>query len=149
MEPQPKKRRRHAFPYMLMGFLISFILVGLFLTLLLIYTKQPVTLQNIFNLSVSNMAFIYIDIIALYSALLWGFVGYQKDRAEDARQHEDWLAKNQQQELLKVQENQAAQEKQHQAEIAQINEKLVKEGSNFQDLEAIIRRGKATMAGDF
>ena len=101
MEPQPKKRRRLAFPYLLLEFLISFILVGLFLTLLLIYTKQPVTLKNIFNLSVSNMAFIYIDIIALYSALLWGFVGYQKDRAEDARLHEEWLAKNQQQELFK------------------------------------------------
>ena len=125
MEQQPKKRRRLAFPYMLMGFLISFILVGLFLTLLLIYNKQPVTLQNIIDLSVSNLAFIYIDIIALYSALIWGFVGYQKDRAEDFRRQEEWLAKNQQQELLKAQEGQTVIDKQHQEEIAQLNEKLV------------------------
>ena len=48
-----------------------------------------------------------------------------------------------------MQESQTALDKQHQEEIAQVNEKLVKEGSNFQDLEAIIRRGKQQWQATF
>ena len=149
MEPQPKKRRRHAFPYLLLGLLIALVLVGILSILFLIFQKQQITFDNLISLHTSSLLFWYIDIIAIYSALVWGFVGYQKDRAEDARQHEEWLAKNQQQELLKVQEGKTALEKQHQEEIAQLNEKLVKEGSNFQDLEAIIRRGKQQWQATF
>jgi PAS domain S-box-containing protein len=149
MEQKPKRSRRYAFPYMLLGLLIAPILVGIFSILFLIFLKQPVTLQNLIILQTNSLLTWYIDIIALYGALIWGFIGYQKDRAEDSRRYAEWLAKNQQQELLQVQEGQTVLEKQHQAEIAQLNDKLVKEGSNFQDLEAIIRRGKQQWQATF
>ena len=149
MEPQPKKRRRLAFPYMLMGLLIALVLVGILSILFLVFQKQPVTFDNLINLHTSSLLFWYIDIIALYSALIWGFVGYQKDLAGDSRRYAEWLAKNQQQELLQVQEGQTVMDKQHQEEIAQLNEKIVKEGSNFQDLESIIRRGKQQWQATF
>jgi len=149
MEPQPKKRRRLAFPYMLMGLLIALVLVGILSILFLVFQKQPITFDNLINLHTSSLLFWYIDIIALYSALIWGFVGYQKDLAGDSRRYAEWLAKNQQQELLQVQEGQTVMDKQHQEEIAQLNEKIVKEGSNFQDLESIIRRGKQQWQATF
>ena len=149
MEPQPKKRRRLAFPYMLLGLLIALVLVGILSILFLIFQKQPITLENLISLHTSSLLFWYIDIIAVYSALIWGFVGYQKDKAEDSRRYAEWLAKNQQQELLQVQEGQIVLDKQHQEEIAQLNDKLTKEGSNFQDLESIIRRGKQQWQATF
>jgi PAS domain S-box-containing protein len=149
MEPQPKKRRRLAFPYMLLGLLIAFILVGILSILFLVFQKQPITLDNLIGLHTSSLLFWYIDIIAIYSALIWGFVGYEKDVAGDSRRYAEWLAKNQHQELQKVQDSQAALDKQHQDEIAQLNEKVAKEGSNFQDLEAIIRRGKQQWQATF
>ena len=149
MEPQPKKRRRLAFPYMLLGLLIALVLVGILSILFLIFQKQPITLENLISLHTSSLLFWYIDIIAVYSALIWGFVGYQKDKAEDSRRYAEWLAKNQQQELLQVQEGQIVLDKQHQEEITQLNDKLTKEGSNFQDLESIIRRGKQQWQATF
>ena len=149
MEPQPKKRRRLAFPYMLLGLLIALVLVGILSILFLIFQKQPITLENLISLHTSSLLFWYIDIIAVYSALIWGFVGYQKDKAEDSRRYAEWLAKNQQQELLQVQEGQIVLDKQHKDEIAQLNDKLTKEGSNFQDLESIIRRGKQQWQATF
>jgi len=149
MEPQPKKRRRLAFPYMLLGLLIALVLVGILSILFLIFQKQPITLENLISLHTSSLLFWYIDIIAVYSALIWGFVGYQKDKAEDSRRYAEWLAKNQQQELLQVQDGQIVLDKQHQEEIAQLNDKLTKEGSNFQDLESIIRRGKQQWQATF
>jgi PAS domain S-box-containing protein len=149
MEQKPPKRKRYAFPYLILGFFISFLIVGIFLALILVYQKQPVTLKNIIDLSTSNLAYIYVDIIALYSSLVWGLVGYQKERAEDSRHYAAWLAKNQKLEIQQAQEGQIQLDKKHQEEIAVLNEQITAEGTKFQDLEAIIRRGKQQWQATF
>jgi len=149
MQQKPKRSRRYAFPYLFLGFIIALILIVVFLVLLLIFQKQPVTFENIINLSTSNLAFIYIDIIALYSALIWGLVGYQKDRAKDSSRYADWLTQNQQKEIRQVQEGQTELDTKHQEEIAQLNEQFANQGTKFQDLEAVIRRGKQQWEATF
>ena len=149
MEQKTPKRKRYAFPYLLLGFFISFLIVGIFLALILVYQKQPVTLNNIIDLGTSNLAYIYVIIIAFYSALVWGLVGYQKERAEDTRRHSDWLAKNQKLEIQQVQDSQAQLDKKHQEEIAVLNQQIASEGTKFQDLEAVIRRGKQQWQATF
>jgi PAS domain S-box-containing protein len=149
MEQKPPKRKRYAFPYLLLGFFISFLIVGVFLALILVYQKQPVTLKNIIDLGTSNLAYIYVVIIALYSSLVWGLVGYQKERAEDSHRYSEWLAKNQKLEIQQVQDGQTLLDKKHQEEITALNEQIMAEGTKFQDLEAVIRRGKQQWQATF
>ena len=149
MEQKPPKRKRYAFPYLILGFFISFLIVGVFLALILVYQQDPVTLNNIIDLGTSNLAYIYVIIIALYSSLVWGLVGYQKERAEDFRRYAAWLAKNQKLEIQQAQDGQIQLDKKHQEEIAVLNEQITAEGTKYQDLEAIIRRGKQQWQATF
>jgi PAS domain S-box-containing protein len=142
MEPKPKKSRRYAFPYMFLGLLIAFILIVIASVLLVVYLQQPVTLENLIQLHLTKLIMIWIDIICIYSAVIWGFVGYQKDRAEDARRDADRLVQNQQRELVVAQENREGVDKKYQAEIVRLNELITNQKVKFQDLEAIIQRGK-------
>jgi PAS domain S-box-containing protein len=149
MEQKPKKSKKYAFPYFFLGLLIALILVGILSILYLIYEKQPITFDNLINLHTSSLLFWYVDIIALYSALVWGLVGNQKERAEDARRYVESVSHNQQQELQNVKQSQTQLDMKHQEEIALLNEQLAKEGTKFQDLEAVIRRGKQQWQATF
>jgi PAS domain S-box-containing protein len=149
MDKKPKRSRKHAFLYMFLGLGIAIILIGILSVLYLIYETQPVTFDNLINLHINSLLFWYIDIIGLYSALIWGLVGYQKDRTEDSRRYADWLAKNQKLEIQQVQEGQTQLDKKHQEEIAVLNEQITSEGTKFQDLEAVIRRGKQQWQATF
>ena len=142
MEPKPKKSRRYAFPYLFLGLLIALILIVIASVLLVVYLQQPVTLENLIQLHLTRLIMIWIDIICIYSALVWGFVGYQKDRAEDARRDADKLVQNQQREMVVAQENREGVDKKYQAEIVRLNELITNQKVKFQDLEAIIQRGK-------
>ncbi len=142
MEPKPKKSRRYAFPYFFLGLLIALILIAIASVLLVVYLQQPVTLENLIQLHLTRLIMIWIDIICIYSALIWGYVGYQKDRAEDARRDADKLVQNQQHEMVVAQENREGVDKKYQAEIVRLNELITNQKVKFQDLEAIIQRGK-------
>ena len=149
MEQKPKKSKKYAFSYFFLGLLIAVIVVGILSILYLIYEKQPITFDNLINLHTSSLLFWYVDIIALYSALVWGLVGNQKERAEDARRYVESVTHNQQQELQNVKQSQTQLDVKHQEEIALLNEQLTKEGTKFQDLEAVIRRGKQQWQATF
>jgi len=149
MEQKPKKSKKYAFSYFFLGLLIAVIVVGILSILYLIYEKQPITFDNLINLHTSSLLFWYVDIIALYSALVWGLVGNQKERAEDARRYVESVSHNQQQELQNVKLSQTQLDMKHQEEIALLNEQLAKEGTKFQDLEAVIRRGKQQWQATF
>jgi PAS domain S-box-containing protein len=149
MEQKPKKSKKYAFPYFFLGLLIAVIVVGILSILFLVYEKQPITFNNLINLHTSSLLFWYVDIIALYSALVWGLVGNQKERAEDARSYSERVAQNQQHEIQQVQQGQSQLDKKYQAEIANLNDQIIKEGTKFQDLEAIIRRGKQQWQATF
>ena len=142
MEPKTKKSRRYAWSYLLLGLLIALILISIASVLLVVYLKEPVTLNNVIQLHLTMLVMIWIDIICLYSALIWGIVGYTKDQVQDARRYTDWLAQNQQRELLQVQESREGVDKKYQAEIVRLNEQITNQKVKFQDLEAIIQRGK-------
>src|SRR4030042_326783 len=149
MEQKPKKSKKYAFSYFFLGLLIAVIVVGILSILYLIYEKQPITFDNLINLHTSSLLFWYVDIIALYSALVWGLVGNQKERAEDARRYVESVTHNQQQELQNVKQSQTQLDMKHQEEIANLNEQITKEGTKFQDLEAVIRRGKQQWQATF
>ena len=117
-------------------------MVSIASVLLVVYLKEPVTLNNLLQLHLTMLVMIWIDIICLYGALIWGIVGYTKDQVEDARRYTDWLAQNQQRELLQVQESREGVDKKYQAEIVRLNEQITNQKVKFQDLEAIIQRGK-------
>jgi PAS domain S-box-containing protein len=141
MEAKPKKNRRYAFPYMLLGLVIAILLILIASVLLVIYQAKPVTLDNILQVH-TMLVMVWIDVICLYSALIWGLVGYQRDRAEDARRYGDKLALNQQREIQLVQENHDGIDKKYQTEIARLNDQITGQAVKFKDLEAIIQRGK-------
>jgi PAS domain S-box-containing protein len=149
MEQKPKSRKRYTFPYFFLGILIAVIVIGLLAVLYLVYQAQPVTLENILKLLTTNLLFLYIDIIALYSAIIWGLVGYQKDKAEDARRYSEWFELSKQREAQQLQENQVQLDKKHQVEIARMNEQLASQATKFQDLEVVIQRGKQQWEATF
>jgi PAS domain S-box-containing protein len=149
MEQKPKSRKRYTFPYFFLGILIAVIVIGLLAVLYLVYQAQPVTLENILKLLTTNLLFLYIDIIALYSAIIWGLVGYQKDKAEDARRYSEWFELSKQREAQQFQENQVQLDKKHQVEIARMNEQLASQATKFQDLEVVIQRGKQQWEATF
>jgi PAS domain S-box-containing protein len=142
MEAKPEKIRRHAFPYLLLGLLIALILIVIASVILVVYLQQPVTWENLIQLHLTKLIMMWIDVICLYGALIWGIVGYQKDRAEDAIRSADKLALNQQRDLQLVQENHDGTDKKYQAEIARLNEQITGQAVKFKDLEGIIQRGK-------
>jgi PAS domain S-box-containing protein len=141
MEAKPKKSRRYAFPYLFLGILIALILIGIASALLVVYQNKPVTWENLLQVH-TLLIMIWIDVICLYSALLWGIVGYQKDRTEDARRYADKLVLNQQHDMMQVQESHNGMDKKYQTEIARLNEQITGQAVKFKDLEAIIQRGK-------
>jgi PAS domain S-box-containing protein len=141
-EPKPKKSRRYTWPYFFLGLLIALILIGIASLIFVIYLQQPVTLQNLVQLHLNYLIVMWIDLICIYGALIWGMVGYQKDAAEDARRSTDKLAQTQQRELLQIQESREGVDKKYQAEIVRLNEQITNQKVKFQDLEAIIQRGK-------
>ena len=149
MEQKPKSSKKRAFPYLFLGLLIALVLVGILSILYLIYQKQQITFANLINLHTSSLLFWYVDIIAIYSALIWGLVGYQKDQAEDSRRYTEWLAKNQKQEIQQVQDGQTKLDQKHQEEIANLNQQITNEGTKFQDLETVIRRGRQQWQATF
>jgi PAS domain S-box-containing protein len=142
MQQKPKSSNKRAFLYVVLGLLIAVVLVGILSILYLVYQKQPITLGNLVNLHTSILLFWYVDIFALYSVIIWGVVGFLKDRADNSRRYSDWLAQNQQQQVFQAQQGQSQSDKKHQEEIASLKAQLVSEGTKFQDLEVIIRRGR-------
>jgi PAS domain-containing protein len=126
----------------LLGILIALILIGIASVLFVVYLQQPVTFENLIQLHLTKLLMMWIDVICLYGALIWGFVGYQKDRAEDARRYADKLVLNQQRDMLQVQEGHDGMDKKYQTEITRLNEQLTAQAVKFKDLEAIIQRGK-------
>jgi PAS domain S-box-containing protein len=149
MEQKPKRSKRYAFPYFFMGLLIAIIVVVLLSILFLVYDARQVTLENIIKQPFSSLLFLYVDTLALYSAVVWGFVGYQKDKAEDSRRYTEWLELNKQRELAQVQDSQVQLDKKHQVEIANMNEQLTSQKTKFDELEVIIRRGKQQWEATF
>ncbi len=142
METKPKKNRRYAIPYLFLGILIALILIGIASVILVIYLQQPVTLDNLIGVHTNLLIMMWIDVICLYGALIWGFVGYQKDRTEDARRYGDKLVLNQQREMQQAQEIHEGTDNKYQAEIARLNEQITGQAVKFKDLEGIIQRGK-------
>jgi PAS domain S-box-containing protein len=141
MEAKPKKIRRYAFPYLFLGILIALILVGIASVIFVVYLQLPVTWENILQVQ-TRLIMLWIDVICLYGALIWGIVGYQKDRAEDARRYSDKLVQNQQRDMLQAQDTRDGMDKKYQAEIARLNEQITGQAVKFKDLEGIIQRGK-------
>ncbi len=141
MQPKPKRRNFYAFPYFFLGLFIAVVLVGIASVLYLIYQPLPVTISNLLQLHSENI-FIYIDIIALYSALVFGLVGYQKDRTQDEHRYDVWLTQNQQLEIQKLQGGYTDLNIKHQGEITSFQKQLEDQSLKFKDLEGIIENGK-------
>jgi PAS domain S-box-containing protein len=149
MEQKPKNRKHYAFPYFFLGILIAIIVVALLAVLFLVFQGQAVTLENLLKLMTTNLLFLYIDVLAFYSAIIWGLVGYQKDKAEDSRSYSEWVELSKQREVVQAQENQTQLDKKHQVEIARLTEQLANQKTSFQDLEVIIQRGKQQWEATF
>jgi PAS domain S-box-containing protein len=141
MEAKPKKIRKHAIPYLLLGLLIAVILIGIASVIMVVYLKQPVAWENLLQVH-TMLIMIWIDVICLYGALIWGIVGYQKDRTEETQRYADKLAQNQQRDMQQVQESRDGMDKKYQTEIARLNEQITSQAVQFKELEAIIQRGK-------
>jgi PAS domain S-box-containing protein len=150
MEQKPKSSKKYAFPYLLIGILIAIILIGLLMIVFLVYQKQTVNWNNLVNMLTNNpLFFAYLIVLGIYSALIWGLLGYQRDRTEEFRRYADWLGQNQKRELQQAQAGQSQIDKQHQAEIVQLNQQMASQKSKFQELEAIIHRGKQQWEATF
>lgn len=142
MEPKTKKSRRYAVPYFFLGLLIALILIAIASLIFIVYLQQTVTLVNIIQLHLTKLIMMWIDFICIYGALIWAIVGYQKDRAEDARRYADKIVQNQQHDMLQVHETRDGMDKKYQTEITRLNEQITGQAVQFKELEAIIQRGK-------
>jgi PAS domain S-box-containing protein len=150
MDQKPKSNKRYTIPYLLVGIIIAVILVGLLTLVLLVYLKQAITWANTVDMYTANpLFFAYILLIAFYSVLIWGLLGYQRDRTEEYHRYSDWLAQSQKRELQQVQAGQSQTDRQYQAEVAQLNQQMTSQKTKFQELEAIIHRGKQQWEATF
>ncbi len=148
MEQKPNRSMKYTFPYLVLGLVIAFFLVVIASAFALVYQGKAVTLSNLFALH-TTLGFLIVDLIALYSALVFGLVGYQKDRAEESRRYADWYSQNQHKEIAQVQEAQTEKDKKYQVEIARLNDQNANQKTQFQELEAIIHRGKQQWEATF
>jgi PAS domain S-box-containing protein len=149
MQEKPKRVRKHAFPYLILGLLFGLALVLLMSAIWLVSLDEPITISNLATLHLRYPMFLFIDFLVLVGALLFGWIGLEKDRVEDAKRHSEKLAQNHQTELQRMQESVAEQELKHEAEIDELDEQLTAEGKKFQDIEAAIRSGKQQWQGTF
>jgi PAS domain S-box-containing protein len=150
MEQKPKSSSKYVYSYLLLGILIAIILIGLLFVGMLVYQKQAINLDNLITMFSDNVLFFtYIIILAFFIALIWGVLGYQRDRTEEYRRYADWLSQNQKREIQQAQVGQSQVDKQHQAEISQLNQQMANQKSKFQELEAIIHRGKQQWEATF
>lgn len=150
MEQKPKSSRKYVFSYLLVGILIALFLIGLLIVVILIYQQQAITWNNLVNMFSNNpLFFAYMIIMAFLMALVWGLFGSQRDRTEEYRRYADWLGQNQKREVQQAQAGQSQLDKQHQAEITQLNQQMASQKSKFNELEAIIHRGKQQWEATF
>ena len=149
MEETPKRSRREFVRYLILGLLFGLILVGVVSVATLMSRNVPVTLESLIALHLSTPLLLLVDFFALFSAAILGWVGAQKDRLDESQRHAAFLTQQHDQELNQLHENQGELDNQHQAEIVQLNELLDDQGKRFQDLEAIIERGKQQWEATF
>jgi PAS domain S-box-containing protein len=142
MAEEQKRPRRYAIPYLLLGLLLGLILVLILSVAWLSSQNTPVTLENLVQLHISTPLFLVIDLLVIVASLIFCWVGLEKERVEEYRRQADQL-------MEQHQAGQTELEMKHEGEITRYNEQLEEQGRKFQDLEAIIRRGKQQWEGTF
>jgi PAS domain S-box-containing protein len=142
MAEKQKPVRRYAVPYLLLGLLLGLILVLILSVVWLSSLNTPITLENIIQLHLTLPLFLVIDVLVILACLIFCWVGIEKERVENYR----W------QSMRLTEQHQAGQtelELKREEELTRYNEQMEEQGRKFQELEAVIRRGKQQWEATF
>jgi hypothetical protein len=87
MQTEPKRSRKHAFLYLILGIILGLIVLGIASAIGLFTQNMIFTFDNIVSLHTSYPLFLVIDGLILFSIFLLFWVGREKDRVEYSKKH--------------------------------------------------------------
>ncbi|MEJ2601396.1 MAG: DUF4332 domain-containing protein, partial [Anaerolineales bacterium] len=131
MQTNPKPRRINLFLYLFFGLVFGLLLVGLASVVSLWWAGTAVTWDNLVQLQLSTPLFWLIDVYAIIFAILFGFIGSQRDKTVHARAQLKWTHQN------------------HSADLQELNDSMLQQDQKYQELEAVISRGKQQWEATF
>jgi len=131
MQTNPHPRTMYVYLYLFLGILAGLFLSGLASVIALLSTGTGLTLENLFLLHLNSLPFIFIDILAIIIAILFGFIGNQKDKTIYARSQLQRLSQR------------------RNSDLQELNESMLSQDQRYKELEEIISRGKQQWEATF
>jgi PAS domain S-box-containing protein len=131
MQTTPAPRRTNLFLYLFLGLIFGLLLAGVASVVALLTAGTAVTFNNLVQLHLSTPLFLLIDVYALIFAILFGFIGYQRDKTVHAQALLQWFNQKRGTDLQELKDNMLSQDQQ------------------YKELEAIISRGKQQWEATF
>ena len=124
MQSNPKYRRTNPILYFFFGLFLGLLLVFLVSILSLVTNNLPFTLNNLILLHLNNLLFLLLDVYAFIFAILFGFIGLERNRSNYARAQLQWLNQK------------------RSAELHRLTDDMQSQDQKYKELEAVISRGK-------
>jgi PAS domain S-box-containing protein len=131
MQTNPKPRRINLFLYLFFGLVFGLLLAGMASVVSLWSSEIAVTWDNLLQLHLSMPLFWLIDVYAIIFAILFGFIGLQRDKTVHARAQFQWANQK------------------HSADLQELNDSMLQQDQKYQELDAIISRGKQQWEATF
>jgi PAS domain S-box-containing protein len=131
MQTIPAPRRTNLFLYLFLGLIFGLLLAGVASVVALLTAGTAVTFNNLIQLHLSTLLFLLIDVYALIFAILFGFIGYQRDKTVHAQAQLQWVNQKRSTDLQELKDSMLSQDQQ------------------YKELEAIISRGKQQWEATF
>jgi PAS domain S-box-containing protein len=131
MQTTPKPRRLNLFLYLFFGLVFGLLLAGLASVVSLWWAGIVITWDNLLQLHLSTPLFWLIDVYAIIFALLFGFIGLQRDKTVYARAQLQWANQK------------------HSTDLEKLNDSMLQQDQKYQELDAVISRGKQQWEATF
>lgn len=131
MQTTPKPHRINLFLYLFFGLIFGLLLAGLASVVSLWWVGTAVIWDNLVQLHLNTPLFWLIDVYALIFAILFGFIGLQRDKTVYARSQLQWANQK------------------HSTDLQELNDRMVQQDQKYQELEAVISRGKQQWEATF
>jgi PAS domain S-box-containing protein len=131
MQTNQKPRQTSVLLYIITGLIIG-LLIAVAATLLTLYfSGTEITVNSFFNLQFLNPLFLLLDAYSLFLAILFGFYAIQKNKTAQVQAQYQYMNQK------------------RMAELKSLTERMQEQETKFNDLEAVISRGKQEWEATF
>jgi PAS domain S-box-containing protein len=124
MQTTPTPRRTNLFLYLFLGLIFGLLLAGVASVVALMSAGTAITLNNLIQLHLNTPLFLLIDVYAIIFAVLFGFIGYQRDKTVHAQALLQWMNQR------------------HSSDLQELKDSMLSQDREYKELEAIISRAK-------